>query len=91
MNAILHYLRDMLPTLAALTAATSALAVHPRSRRLGYVLWRYGKRHAPRWAIVLMLAPIPGPVDELAALAGILWSVRAPAQRQILKRYLARV
>lgn len=75
-------------TLGAMLAIAGVLAIHPRSRKVGYVLFRFARRHAPRWAVVLMVAPIPGPVDEIAALAGIVWAFRSHRNRVIFARYM---
>lgn len=82
------YLIDSGETISAVAVLCGLLALHPRTRRVGYALMRYGKRHAPRWAMVLMVAPIPGPVDEIAAIAGVLWMLRTQKQRTILRRYV---
>lgn len=87
---MMHYLLDSGETLAAFAAVAGLLSIHPITRKLGYVLIRYGKRHAPKWAVVLMVAPIPGPVDEIAAIVGIVWTFRNVRNRRIFRRYIAR-
>jgi len=45
-----------------------------RAGRTVLAVWRYAKRHTPRWMIPVLAAClfIPGPIDELAVLAVVL-------------------
>lgn len=87
---MLDYVIHASEVLGTFAIITSLAMLNSTTRKVAYALMRYGKRHAPKWAIVLMVLPIPGPLDEIAAIVGIAWTFRNARNRQIFKRYLAR-
>lgn len=75
----------------ALAAVLGTAMVHPRSRKVAYVITRFGKRHMPPWALatVAVCALIPGPLDEMLVFPVlVLVTLRTARKRAILRRYL---
>jgi hypothetical protein len=91
-HTVTSALLDTLPLIYAL-AALSAVCVSVRPlRRVAYATLRFTRAHCPRWLapVLAVCLAIPGPIDELAAVAiGLAIILRTSRNRTIYRRYVA--
>lgn len=77
--------------MAALCLVMGMAMVHPRTRRATVAITRFAKRYAPKWLVpaLTVCAFIPGPIDELAVIAAVLFPVlRNAHNRTVFARYV---
>lgn len=77
--------------LGALCVVMSVAMVHPSTRRVTFALTHFAKRYAPKWLApaLVVCAFIPGPIDEIAVIAAVLFPVlRNAHNRTVFSRYI---
>lgn len=75
----------------ALGVLALGLASIPRTRRVAYAVYRFGRAHMSPWMLALIgvCGMIPGPLDEIIVMPVlVVILLRTPRKRQILRRYV---
>jgi hypothetical protein len=88
---VLSGLLDTAKLMGALCALCALCMVHPRTRRATIAVTRFAQRYAPAWLVPVLTvcAFIPGPIDELAVIAAVLFPVlRNSRNRRVFARYV---